>query len=164
MGFGLSSIGKILNNVTGATSAAKQQNAYQKEAAQNQVQWRAQDLEKAGFNRALAATEGATAGGFGGAPATSGVNPIDLINSIVGMENQTSATEAQNGLLKAQTMQIIEMLPFQKDEKLRIIQELTTRAGTNVEQSKYLRRKASGKGGDIKIGNKFWNAGGSFHW
>lgn len=148
----LKSIGNIFNDISGASSAAAQQNAYQKEAAQNQVQWRSQDLDKAGFNKALAATEGATAGGFGGTTGGSGYNPIDMLNNIVGMQNQTSATDAQNALLKAQTMQIVEMLPFDKDEKLHIIQELTTRSGMNLESEKYLKKKATGKGGSISFG------------
>lgn len=107
-----SSIGNIINDITGATSAAKSgqkyskrlaaiNNAYQKDFAQNSVQWYAQDLEKAGFNRAIAASGGATGasggGGFDGS-ASAGGNPIEMISQIIGMQNQTSATKSQNDL------------------------------------------------------------------
>lgn len=110
MGF---SIGRAVNSLTGASSAASQankyalwqgavNNAYQKEAAQNAHQWEMEDLKKAGLNPALTATGGAGAslsgGGMGsGSPATNG-NPFEIINSMVGMANQTSATESQNAL------------------------------------------------------------------
>lgn len=107
-----SGIGSILNDVTGATSAgqsgqkyskrlAAMNNAYQKEFAQNGVQWRAEDLEKAGFNRALAATDAASAsggGGFNGTGMGGNANPVEMINSIIGTMNQTSATKSQNKL------------------------------------------------------------------
>lgn len=116
MGF---SVGGLVNSITGASNSASQANKYavqnanlnfkhQKEILQNQVQWHAQDLEKAGFNRALAADGsggGASGGGsFGGQTGTPGANPLDLIGNIVGMANQTSATKSQNNLNDAQAM------------------------------------------------------------
>lgn len=115
MGF---SIGKALNSLTGASASAAQankyaigqmqvSNAYQKEAAQNAHQWEMADLKAAGLNPALTATggSGASAGGFGtgGSGAVGGgMNPLELINSLVGMKNQTSATESQNKLNEAE--------------------------------------------------------------
>lgn len=147
MGF-FKSIGKLFNDVTGATSAAELQNNYNKEFAQNSIQWQANDLEKAGFNRALAATSGM--GNSGGSTAvSSGINPIDTVNSIIGMMNQTSATKSLNNLQNAQAMRVVEMLPFEKDEKLKIIQKLATGASLDIAVSDFMKRRGSGKGFNI---------------
>lgn len=119
MGF-LSTVGGIINNVTGATSSASLQqkyavrnaainHAYQKEFAQNAHQWEMQDLQKAGYNPALTATGGSGAsaaggGSFGGGGGQSAMNPFDILNGIVGMANQTSATKSQNNLNAANAM------------------------------------------------------------
>lgn len=90
MGF-LSSVGGLLNDVTGATSAgqqsqkyaeksAKLNNAYQKEFAKNAHQWEVEDLKKAGLNPVLSANSGASASGGGvssGNVSNSGINPIE---------------------------------------------------------------------------------------
>ena len=118
-----SSIGGILNNVTGATSSAALQqkyalqnaavnHAYQKEFAQNAHQWEMQDLQKAGLNPALTATGGSGAsasggGSFGGGGGQAAMNPFDILNSIVGMRNQTSATKSQNNLNDANAIKAI---------------------------------------------------------
>lgn len=115
-----SSIGGLVNDLTGASSSAnssykynaalQNQNwAHQKEAMQNAVQWRAKDLEAAGFNPALAASEAASTGGAGGGGG--GVNaPMGdlggLLNVLTGfgnLANSTKMTNAQTGLLDAQT-------------------------------------------------------------
>lgn len=109
-----SSIGGIINDITGVSNSASQSNKYsvqnaylnnkfQKEFAQNGHQWEADDLEKAGLNRALTATGGSGAsasggGSFGGSTGSSAGNPLDLLNGIIGMRNQTSATKSQNAL------------------------------------------------------------------
>lgn len=68
-----SSVGKIFNDITGVTASAKANNAFQKEFAKNAHQWEAEDLEKAGLNRAISlSTGGATAGGAGGGQVNSG--------------------------------------------------------------------------------------------
>lgn len=111
MGISVSKVGKIANKLTGASSAASKSykysqglaeinNAYQKEAAQNAHQWEMADLEKAGLNPALTATGGSGAslsGGGGGSAGGGGggISPIDILNTIVNMQNQTSATESQ---------------------------------------------------------------------
>ena len=134
-GIGLTSsksMGGLLNDITGATSSAALQqkyalqnaavnHAYQKEFAQNAHQWEMQDLQKAGLNPALTATGGSGAsasggGSFGGGGGQSAMNPFDILNGIVGMANQTSATKSQNNLNAANAMLAIaraENLPEQ---------------------------------------------------
>lgn len=113
-------LGGTLNDITGATSSAALQqkyalqnaavnHAYQKEFTQNAHQWEMEDLKKAGLNPALTATGGAGAsasggGSFGGGGGQSAMNPFDILNGIVGMANQTSATKSQNNLNAANAM------------------------------------------------------------
>lgn len=122
MGF-LSSVGGILNNVTGATSSAKDQlrnqeklnkmsYEQQKEFAQNAHQWEMEDLKKAGLNPALTMGTGggATAGGAGGAgTASSGSSSgIDLINSAVSAytaKSNKDKIQAEIGNLGEDTVQ-----------------------------------------------------------
>ena len=116
MGF---SLGGFVNSITGASNSASQANKYavgnatlnhkyQKEFAQNAHQWEVEDLKKAGLNPALSAGGGGASasggGSFGGQTGTPGANPLDMIGSIVGMTNQTSATKSQNNLNDAQAM------------------------------------------------------------
>lgn len=98
------SIGGLLNDITGTSSAAAQShkyakemaelnNKYQKEFAQNAHQWEVEDLKKAGINPILTATggSGASASGGGASAASmspSGINPIDsLIGTINGVQS-----------------------------------------------------------------------------
>lgn len=103
-----SSIGSILNKVTGATASAKQQNNFQKEFAKNAHQWEMEDLQKAGLNPALTATGGggASAGGAGGTTGSSGINPIDAIGSMIGLSNQTRETNAMIDKIRAEIKNI----------------------------------------------------------
>lgn len=116
MGF---SLGGFVNSITGASNSASQANKYavgnaalnhkyQKEFAQNAHQWEVEDLKKAGLNPALSAGGGGTSasggGSFGGQTGTPGASPLDMIGSIIGMANQTSATKSQNNLNDAQAM------------------------------------------------------------
>lgn len=103
MGWGIGSIGSILNDITGVTSGARQSqkyalqsaqinNAYQKEFAQNAHQWEMQDLRNAGLNPVLSAGgsgTGASGGGVNSAVnAGSGIDPISTgIGAWQGMEN-----------------------------------------------------------------------------
>lgn len=102
--------------------AAKKQFSYQKKLsnmnfeqqkyfAQNAHQLEAEDLKKAGYNPALTATggSGASASG-GGIPGAQGITPIDMIGSmktLIDAKNQTSATNSQNELNRAQAMNTI---------------------------------------------------------
>lgn len=107
-----SSIGGMLNDVTGATASANLQNKYQKEFAKNAHQWEMKDLKKAGLNPALTATGGggASAGGAGGTTGSSGINPVDIISSVVGMNNQTKETNAGVKKTEAETNAIPQQL------------------------------------------------------
>ncbi len=165
-------LGSTLNSITGVSSAAAQSNkyamvnaainnAYQKEFAQNGVQWRAEDLKKAGFNSAIAATEGATASGggsFGGSGGTPAANPLDMINSIIGMRNQTSATESQNNLNEAQAiLSLAQADNIPKELKVKMMNALSNQItananATNAETNK--KEKQYGLGSKI-FGNKF---------
>lgn len=115
-----SSVGSILNDITGATSAARQNqkyalqsaeinNKYQKEFAQNAHQWEMQDLKKAGLNPILTATGGngasASGGGVNSAQMqSSGINPIDsLIGTINGIQT-AKKTASENANIQAQTL------------------------------------------------------------
>lgn len=141
-----SGVGGFLNDITGASSAQNKQYqhskaladrsfAQQKEFAQNQVQWYADDLEKAGFNRAL--STGASSAGSGGATSgsTSAVTSgLDLLGGIVGAINQTRQTNAQteqaganSEYLRAKALETIEMLPISKKEKQAYIKYLNER-------------------------------------
>lgn len=110
-----SSVGGILNDITGATSAGSQSqkyaiqsanlnHKYQKEFAQNAHQWEVEDLKKAGLNPILSAGGGgasASGGGVGAATqAGSGYTPIDLFNGIT----SASRTMAESENIDAQTL------------------------------------------------------------
>lgn len=130
MGF---SLGGLINSVTGATNTAQRQQDYavhmnklnfeqQKYFAQNAHQMEMEDLRKAGLNPALTATggSGASASGGGGSTGTGGAsgsgNPFDILNTIVGMSNQTSATNSQNEVNRAQAIKLIaeaKNIPYQ---------------------------------------------------
>lgn len=156
-----SKVGGFLNNITGATSAAKLQNnfnyATQKEFAQNAHQWEVEDLEKAGLNPILSAGgAGATAGGAGGGAAiASGIQPLDLINGLTSAKKaieEARNLEADQELKKAQTMNTIEMLPFNKDEKNAMIQRLNAGTSLDISSAKFNKRRASGKSFHANLG------------
>lgn len=116
-----SSIGGLVNDLTGASSSAnssykynaalQNQNwAHQKEAMQNAHQWEVADLKAAGLNPALSAGgNGASTGGAGGGGG--GVNApmgdlgglLNVLTSFGQLANSTKMTNAQTGLLDAQT-------------------------------------------------------------
>lgn len=114
-----SSVGSVLNDLTGASSAAAKaqkyalqsaaiNNKYQKEFAQNAHQWETEDLKKAGLNRILSVGgSGASASGGGVSSASaqaSGINPIDsVINTINGVQS-AKKTASENANIQAQTL------------------------------------------------------------
>lgn len=139
-------LGSTLNDITGATSSAALQqkyaiqnaainHAYQKEFAQNAHQWEAEDLKKAGYNPALTATGGSGAsasggGSFGGGGGQSAMNPFDILNSIVGMQNQTSATKSQNNLNDANAaLAIAQAKNIPWETKIKLFDAITKRMG-----------------------------------
>lgn len=100
-----SKIGDLFNDITGTTSAAKLQNKYQKEFAQNAHQWEVADLKKAGLNPILSAGgSGATAGGAGGTTGSSGVNPIDTGMNLINTIASAKKLNADSALANAQTL------------------------------------------------------------
>ena len=118
-----SSIGGLVNDLTGVSSSAKKGFGYsqalsnlnfeqQKYFAQNAHQLEMEDLKKAGLNPALTATggSGASASGGGGI-AGNGGSPagtiFDLMNGIAGIYNSTRNTDAQTGLADAQTIKTL---------------------------------------------------------
>lgn len=117
MGWGIASFGGALNALTGATSAAKQNqkyalqsgainNAYQKEFAQNAHQWEVEDLKKAGLNPVLSANSGASASGGGvgsGSIAQSGINPIETAIGVWNGFEQAQNTGADTRRKNAET-------------------------------------------------------------
>lgn len=163
-GFGFTnpaSMGGLLNDITGATSSAALQqkyalqnaainHAYQKEFAQNAHQWEMQDLQKAGLNPALTATGGSGAsasggGSFGGGGGQSAMNPFDILNGIVGMANQTSATKSQNNLNAANAMLAIahaKNLPEQVKAQMLSALAAQTQAETATTNAKINKQEA----------------------
>lgn len=146
----LSSIGGLVNDLTGASSSANSsykynaalQNlnwAHQKEAMQNAVQWRAKDLKAAGFNPALAAGEPASTGGAGGGGG--GVNApmgdlgglLNVLTSFGNLANSTKMTNAQTGLLDAQTIAQITNNKYIDDNMKSAI--LNTMADTSLKKA-----------------------------
>ena len=178
----MGSVGGVINSLTGVSSSARQANRYntalarlsyaqEKEFAQNAHQWEANDLEKAGLNRALTATGSsagavASAGGISNsatAGTSAGLNPLD----IVGMYNQTSATKHDNELkdnngklAQAQAIAIIQQLPIDIKLKRKLIEKYTA-------ETKYTNERARGhttsKGVNINIAQKLGGGiGGGF--
>lgn len=106
--------GSNLNNVTGATSSAKQafnyskqlaeqQNQYQKEFAQNAHQWEVADMEAAGINPILSAGgNGASAGGAGGGGTGSAAQANIGITDIANSAAQVGQTLSNINLQKSQ--------------------------------------------------------------
>lgn len=146
-----SSVGGFINDLTGASSSAgdsykynaalQNQNwAHQKEAMQNTVQWRAKDLEAAGFNPALAAGgPGASTGGAGGGGG--GVNApmgdlgglLNVLTNFGNLANSTKMTNAQTGLLDAQTIAQITNNKYIDDNMKSAI--LNTMADTSLKKA-----------------------------
>lgn len=126
-----SSVGGIINDLTGATSAGAQSqkyalqsatinNKYQKEFAQNAHQWEVEDLKKAGLNPILSAGGSGTSasgGGVASGTVTGGgsatISPMDALGAGVsayqGIQNakqikaQTANLDANTLLTKAKT-------------------------------------------------------------
>lgn len=106
-----------MNSLTGASSSAKQgyqyskelaaqQWRYQKEAMQNQIQWRMQDMAEAGLNPALAAEN--IGGGSGNSPGGGTVNGggaggLGILGEIAGIYNGTRDTDAKTANLDTET-------------------------------------------------------------
>lgn len=124
---------------------------HQKYFAENAHQMEMEDLKKANMNPALTATggSGASASG-GGIPGSPGIQPLDMIGglkTLIDAKNQTSATNSQNEVNRAEALNIIantDNIPFQNKIALmnataaKIHAEAAaTNAKTNKEQLKY---------------------------
>lgn len=146
-----SSIGGLINDLTGASSSAnssykynaalQNQNwAHQKEAMQNAHQWEVADLKAAGLNPALSAGgNGASTGGAGGGGG--GVNApmgdlgglLNVLTSFGQLANSTKMTNAQTGLLDAQTIEQITKNKYIDDNIKSAI--LNTMADTSLKKA-----------------------------
>lgn len=146
-----SSIGGLVNDLTGASSSAnssykynaalQNQNwAHQKEAMQNAHQWEIADLKAAGLNPALSAGgNGASTGGAGGGGG--GVNApigdlgglVNVMTSFGNLANSTKMTNAQTGLLDAQTIAQITNNKYIDDNMKSAI--LNTMADTSLKKA-----------------------------
>lgn len=145
-----SSIGGLVNDLTGASNSAnssykynaalQNQNwAHQKEAMQNAHQWEVADLKAAGLNPALSAGgNGASTGGAGGGGG--GVNApmgdlgglLNVLTSFGNLANSTKMTNAQTGLLDAQTIAQITNNKYIDDNMKSAI--LNTMADTSLKK------------------------------
>lgn len=92
-----------------SSALAAQQNAYQKEFAQNGHQWEMADLKAAGLNPALTATggSGATTGGAGGGGSVAPTPQSSLLGEIMNIYNNTRATSAQSNLQDAEALKTL---------------------------------------------------------
>lgn len=150
MGF-LSGIGSIVNDITGASSSANSSYKYnsalqnqnwanQKEAMQNAHQWEVADLQAAGLNPALSAggtgaSTGGAGGGGGGVASQMGdlSGLLNVITSFGQLANTTKMTDAQSGLLDAQTIAQITNNKYIDDNMKSTI--LNTMADTSLKKA-----------------------------
>lgn len=120
-----SKVGGLLNDITGASSAGKQnqkyalqsmsvQNAYEKEAAQNAHQWEVKDLKEAGLNPILSAGgSGASAdtGLTAGSQNSGGISPLDIIGGLTSAKAtwaQAKNIDQDTKLKEAQTLKTMK--------------------------------------------------------
>ncbi len=99
------SIGSMLNNITGATSAAQLNNRYQKEFAQNAHQYETEDLEKAGLNRILSVNGGGASASGGGTSGIGNMGITDIANSAAGIAKIIKDIELQDNTKELQDSQ-----------------------------------------------------------
>ncbi len=145
-----SSIGGLINDVMGVTSAGKQNqkytleqmgvnNAYQKEFAQNAHQWQVEDLKKAGLNPVLSAGgSGASASGGGGTSGTgmtAGAGAFsEIMNSAMGLaklDSETNLLKAQADNQTAGAIKAVEEAGMIKPQAEAQIRNLTTNSALN---------------------------------
>lgn len=147
--------GSNLNNVTGATSSAKQafnyskqlaeqQNEYQKEFAQNAHQWEVADMEAAGINPILSAdSNGASAGGAGGggtgSAAQANIGITDIANSAAQVGQTLSNIDLQKTQEKVNETQALkntEETGMIKPEANARIKNMVTNSAVNEAKTK----------------------------
>lgn len=146
-----SSIGGIVNDLTGASNSASSSYKYnaalqnqnwehQKEAMQNAHQWEVADLQAAGLNPALSAggpgaSTGGAGGGGGGVSAPMGdlSGLLNVLTSFGNLANSTKMTNAQTGLLDAQTIAQITNNKYIDDNMKSAI--LNTMADTSLKKA-----------------------------
>lgn len=139
-----SSVGKIFNDVTGASSAAKYNTQMTREQMKNAHQWEVEDLKKAGLNPILSAggsTAGAIASGSSGMQAGGIGGLSDIMNSAAGiaktmsdMDLQTSQQAVNDSTISKNNTETAGIAAENKwiDKKeAQAIEESQTRAGLN---------------------------------
>lgn len=160
-------VGNWLNQATGATSAMKQQNEYQKEFAQNAHQWEVKDLENAGLNPVLSAN-GTSAGSIAGQTTTGGYAGGgalgDIVNSagtlaklsseITNLQKDSELKQAEKELTTGQKDKIgpeIQKINQETSESIartKLHSAKTIEAAANAE---YQKTRGKGKGVNTSI-------------
>lgn len=139
------SIGSMLNDINGVTSAANLNNNYQKEFAQNAHQWETEDLKKAGLNPILSAGGSGAAASGGGTAGTGSVGITDVANSANAImqtvsnidlqEKQAENAQADAELKKAETAGVMKQNGWIDPKAEKDIEETTSRILSNKSNS-----------------------------
>ena len=157
-----SSIGGLINDITGASSSAKQsykysaalasQNAaYQKEFAQNAHQWEIEDLKKAGLNPILSAGgSGASASGGGGAAITAqngagGLSSImNSAASLMRLSSEIDNLDSNTNLQRGQLDKVgPEIQNINADTSKKIAETKNVTADTMLKSAKQISEKGT---------------------
>ena len=145
----LSSLGKLVGNTlyqaTGGAASAKQQFQYQKQLQeqqnqynvynmQHQYQWTMQDMQKAGLNPVLAASNGSNSvGAVGAGSASGGAAQGDILGGITSalqLALQNKQTDSNVELQKSQA----ELNNAKKAESLETTKNITPQASAAVKK------------------------------
>lgn len=158
-----SSIGKLTNDWSGSTSAAKLNQKYalqqmnlsykqQKEFAQNAHQWETEDLKKAGLNPVLSSGgSGASAGGAGGTASGAGATASGgTISDITNSATSLLKLGKELNLLDAQEKQAQTQAIKNAEEAGVIKPEANARIKNIISQSLYNSAKTTSEKGNPK--------------
>lgn len=145
----LSSLGKLVGNTlyqaTGGAASAKQQFQYQKQLQeqqnqynvynmQHQYQWTMQDMQKAGLNPVLAASNGSNSvGAVGAGSASGGTTQGDILGGITSALQLALQDKQTDSNIKLQDSQA-ELNNAKKAESLETTKNITPQAGATVKK------------------------------